>query len=120
MRLRRRVAHAWDVFQQTGQPSPFDPPKPRRKPILPEVLFVVMVWSAASMWVMSTPVGLAGGVEIGTALFGYGLTLLLLSIIPLCWALVKRRWRVVPVVRWTLVGILSLGILPTVLAAALT
>jgi hypothetical protein len=120
VRLRRRVAHAWDVFQQTGQPSPWEAPRAHRKPILPEWLFVAMVWLAAALWISATPVGLAGGLPLGTTLFGYGLTLLLLSVVPLCWALVKRRWRVVVLVRWTLVGILVLGIIPAFLAAALT
>ena len=120
MRLRRRVAHAWEVFQESGRPSPWDPPRPRRKPVLPEWMFVAMVLGAASLWIMATPVGLAGGTEIGTMLFGYGLTLVLLSVIPLVWALVVRRWRVVPMVRWTLLGLLLLGVLPTTLAALLS
>lgn len=120
MRLRRRVAQAWEVFQQTGRPSPWEPQRPRRRPILPEVLFVAMVWTAGGMWVSSTPVGIAGGYDLETALFGYGLTILLLSVIPLCWALVRRRWRVVPLVRWTLVGVLVLAVIPASLAAVLS
>ena len=120
MKLRRRVGRAWEVFQETGRPSPWDPPAPRRKPVLPEWLFVAMICTAAALWIMSTPVGLAGSYPTGTTLFGYGLTLVLLSVVPLVWALVVRRGRVVPMVRWTLLAVLLLGVLPAVAAAALS
>jgi hypothetical protein len=115
---RRRGRSSWDVFAHAGEIFPTSPlVSPRRKVLVAEWVYLGMSWIAGAMWLAATPVFMVGKVEAGLALFGYGLSLLLLSLIPLAWALVKRRGRVAVPVRWTALGAVVLAVVPTVLAA---
>lgn len=115
---RRPGASSWDVFAQAGELFPTS--VPRRRVLVAEWVYLGMTWFAGAMWVSSTPVSMLGSNSVGLALFGYGLSLLLLSLIPLTWALAKRRGKVVLAVRWTALAVAVLAVLPTVLAATLS
>lgn len=102
----------WDVVHDLGASLS---PSPRRRPLPVERVFVGMAWTAGAMWLCAFPVMLVTGTYWSQALWGYGFALLLLSLVPLVWALVVRRGRIVRAVRWTGPAVLLLTVVPLVL-----
>lgn len=90
---------------------------PRRRPLASERTFVAMVWVAVGMWVLALPAAMGGNYFGALALVGYGLQLALVALLPLLWALVRSRGRVLPMVWGTAVAVFGTAAVAQVIGA---
>ena len=82
---------------------------PRREALASEWTFAVMAWLVVGMGAFGL-LGVALGGGLGAlVLLGYGVQLSVLALVPLLWAVVRRRGRVDPMVRRALLAWIALA-----------